>query len=224
MKGIITIIKIFAFLFVVAVIGALVLFLNKFQEEFNDPKVVTQKPLKEIIEENEKINFEAGQYEFNRALELIALGDIEEAKEKLNLIENLYPNSNHSPEARRILGEINLDEILSIENMGNKKVYRVSPGEGYLKIATQNKTTLDSMMFLNGLTEFGNLHSGDELVIMSLDFKLLINLPKMRVELFYRDQGKKEHVFAKDYPIRKLETGRISRGHHQTKISQKHGY
>ena len=108
--------------------------------------------------------------------------------------------------------------------MGNKKIYRVSPGEGYLKIATQNKTTLDSMMFLNGLTEFGNLHSGDELVIMSLDFKLLINLPKMRVELFYRDQGKKEHVFAKDYPIRKLETGRIRRGHHQTKISQKHGY
>ncbi len=38
MKGIITIIKIFAFLCVVAVIGALVLFLNKFQEDFNDPK------------------------------------------------------------------------------------------------------------------------------------------------------------------------------------------
>ena len=224
MKGIITIIKIFAFLFVVAVIGALVLFLNKFQEDFSDPKAVTQKPLEDIIEENEQINFEAGQYEFNRALELIALGDIEEAKEKLNLIENLYPDSNHSPEARRILGEINLDEILSIENMGNKRIHRVSPGEGYLKIATQNQTTLDSIMFLNGLTEFANLHSGDELVIMPLDFKLLINLPKMRVELFYRDQEKKEHVFAKDYPIRKLELGRVSRGHHQARISRKHGY
>ena len=224
MKGIITIIKIFAFLFVVAVIGALVLFLNKFQEDFSDPKAVTQKPLEDIIEENEQINFEAGQYEFNRALELIALGDIEEAKEKLNLIENLYPDSNHSPEARRILGEINLDEILSIENMGNKRIHRVSPGEGYLKIATQNQTTLDSIMFLNGLTEFANLHSGDELVIMPLDFKLLINLPKMRVELFYRDQEKKEHVFAKDYPIRKLDLGRVSRGNHQARISRKHGY
>ena len=140
------------------------------------------------------------------------------------MIENLYPDSNHSPEARRILGEINLDEILSIENMENKKIYRVSPGEGYLKIAIQNKTTLDSMMFLNGLTEFGNLHSGDEIVVMPLDFKLVINLAKMRVELFYRDQERKEHVFAKDYPIRKLELGRISSGHHQAKISQKHGY
>ena len=109
MKGIITIIKIFAALFVVAVIGALVLFLEKFQEDFNDPKEVTRRPLAEIIEKNEQIDFEVGQYEFNRALELIALGDIEEAKEKLNLIENLYPDSNHSPEARRILGEINLD-------------------------------------------------------------------------------------------------------------------
>ena len=58
MKGIITIIKIFAFLFVVAVIGALVLFLNKFQENFNDPKAVDQKPLEEIIEANEQINFD----------------------------------------------------------------------------------------------------------------------------------------------------------------------
>jgi flagellar basal body-associated protein FliL len=82
MKGIITIIKIFAFLFVFAVIGALVLFLNKFQEDFSDPNAVSQKPLEDIIEENEQINFEAGQYEFNRALELIALGDIEEGKGK----------------------------------------------------------------------------------------------------------------------------------------------
>lgn len=224
MNGIVTIIKIFAVLLVVGIIGTLVLFLKKFQEDFNDPKGVARKPLEEIIEENEQINFEAGQYEFNRALELIALDDIEEAKEKLNLIENLYPDSNHAPEARRILGEINLDEILSIENMENKKIHRVSPGEGYLRIATENKTTLDSMMFLNGLTEFGNLHTGDELVVMPLDFKLVVNIPKMRVELFHRDQEKKEHVFAKDYPIRKLELGRMSSGHHQSKISRKHGH
>jgi len=224
MNGIVTIIKIFAVLFVVGIIGTLVLFLKKFQEDFSDPKEVARKPLEEIIEENEQINFEAGQYEFNRALELIALDDIEEAKEKLNLIENLYPDSNHAPEARRILGEINLDEILSIENMENKKIHRVSPGEGYLKIATENKTTLDSMMFLNGLTEFGNLHAGDELVVMPLDFKLVVNLPKMRVELFHRDQEKKEHLFAKDYPIRKLELGRVGSGHHQARITRKHGY
>ena len=223
MKGIVTIIKICAVLLVLGILGALVYFLQKFQEDFGDPTKVAEKDLEKIIEDNDRIGFEPGQYEFNQALELIALDEIGEAREKLDLIENLFPDSNHAPEARRILGEINLDEILSVENMANKKIHRVSPGEGYLRIATQNETTLDSIMFLNGLTEFGNLHTGDELVVMPLDFKLVINLPKNRVELFHRDQERKEHVFAKDYPILKSGVGRLRSGPHQTKISRKFG-
>lgn len=223
MKGIVTIIKICAVLFVLGVLGALVYFLKEFQEDFGDPAKVADKNLEEIIEDNDQINFEPGQYEFNQALEMIALNEIDKAREKLNLIENLFPDSNHAPEARRILGEINLDEILSVENMANKKIHRVAPGEGYLRIATGNETTLDSIMFLNGLTEFGSLHKGDELVVMPLDFKLVINLPKNRIELFHRDQEKKEHVFAKDYPIVKAEVGRLRSGSIQTKIVKKYG-
>jgi len=223
MKGVVTIIKICAVFFVLGILGALAYFLQRFEEDFSDPTKGAEKDLEKIIEDNDQINFEPGQYEFNQALELIALDEIEEAREKLNLIENLFPDSNHAPEARRILGEINLDEILSVENMANKKIHRVSPGEGYLRIATQNETTLDSIMFLNGLTEFGNLHTGDELVVMPLDFKLVINLPKNRVELFHRDQEKKEHVFAKDYPILRAEVGRLRSGAHQTGISSKFG-
>lgn len=223
MNGIVTIVKICAFILVLGILGALVYFVEKFREDFSDPAKVTEKPLEEVIEDNDRIGFEPGQYEFNQALEMIALNEIDEAREKLNLIENLFPDSIHAPEARRILGEINLDEVLSVENMENKKIHRVSPGEGYLRIATENETTLDSIMFLNGLTEFGNLHAGDELVVMPLDFKLVINLPKKRVELYHRDQEKKEHVFAKDYPILKMNIGRLRAGPSQSKISQKFG-
>lgn len=223
MNGILTLIKIFAAILVLAILGALVFFLQKFREDFADPDKATAKPLERIIEDNELINFEPGQHEFNRALQLIALQKLDEAREKLLFIQNLYPNSTNGPEARRILGEINLDEILSIENMANKKIHKVSPGEGYLRIANGNKTTLDCIMFLNGLTELGRLHTGDELIVMPLDFKLMVDLEKRRVELFHRDDLKKEHVFAKDYPIQNIDLESLRSGTSQAKISRKLG-
>ncbi len=225
MNGIITIIKIFAAILVLAILGGLVYGLKKFKEDFADPASATAKPVEKIIEENDSklIGFEPGQYEFNRALELIALGKLDEAREKLLFIQNLYPNSSNGPEARRILGEINLDEILTVENMTNKKIHKVAPGEGYLRVATANETTLDCIMFLNGLTEMGSLHAGDELIVMPLDFKLVVDLDKKRVELFHRDDEKKEHVFAKDYPIQNQDTRRVRSGVHQSKISRKLG-
>jgi hypothetical protein len=225
MNGIITIIKVFAAILVLATLGGLGYGLKKFKEDFAAPTAVTAKPVEKIIEENDSklIGFELGQQEFNRALELIALGKLDEARGKLLFIQNLYPNSSNGPEARRILGEINLDEILTVENMTNKKTHKVAPGEGYLRVATANETTLDCIMFLNGLTELGSLHAGDELLVMPLDFKLVVDLAKKRVELFHRDDEKKEHVFAKDYLIQKLDLGRVRSGVSQSKISRKLG-
>lgn len=222
MDGLITILKIGALVTVLAILGGLVLFLRNFQKDFEQPAGPDEASLEKMLEDNEQIGFEAGQYEFNQALESIALGEIDAARELLHLIENLYPDSTHAPEARRILGEMNLDEILSVENMSNKRIHQVVPGEGYLKIATKNQTTLDTIMFLNGLTGFNDLHSGDELIVMPLDFKLVVDLARKKVELFHRDKEKKEHVFAREYPI--LENNlQVNGGPYQVKISRKNG-
>ena len=223
MNGLITLVKIFAAIFVLAILGGLFFFLQKFREEFADPANTTARPLERIIEGNDSINFEPGQYEFNRALELIALQKLDEAREKLLFIQNLYPNSSVAPEARRILGEINLDGILSIEKMTNKKIHKVAPGEGYLLIANRNETTLDCIMFLNGLTELDSLHAGDEFIVMPLDFKLVVDLKNRRVELFHRDYEKKEHVFTKDYRIEQIDVEGLRAGNHQATITRKLG-
>ncbi|MDB4265442.1 hypothetical protein N9891_01690 [bacterium] len=223
MHGILTIIKIFAAILVLAILGALVFFLQEFREKFADPETTTSKPLERIIEDHELVDFEPGQHEFNRGLEFIALQRLDEAREKLLFIQNLYPNSANAPEARRILGEINLDEILSIENMDNKEIHTVTPGEGYLRIANNHQTTLDCIMFLNGLTEMGSLHTGDELIVMPLDFKLVVDLAKMRVDLYHRDREKMEHVFAKAYPIQSFDFAGLRKGTYQSKISRKLG-
>ncbi len=221
MGGLVTILKIGALVGVMAILGLLVLFLREFQKDFEEPAGLQDARIEKILD-REQIGFEPGQYEFNKALEAIALGEIDEARELLHLIENLYPESTHAPDARRILGEMNLDEILSVENMTNKRVHRVSQGEGYLRIATANETTLDAIMFLNGLTGLDDLHTGDELVVMPLDFKLVLDLARMRVELYHRDHAKKEHVFARDYCILKSNLD-LKRGPYQVKISAKNG-
>jgi hypothetical protein len=222
MSEFITILKIGALVTVVAILGGLVLFLREFQENFQERGPLDEASIEKILEDNEQIGFEAGQYEFNQALESIALGEIDKAREMLHLIENLYPDSTHAPEARRILGEMNLDEILSVENMSNKRIHQVAPGEGYLRIATGNQTTLDAIMFLNGLTGFNDLHTGDELIVMPLDFKLVVDLPRERIELYHRDQEKKEHVFAREYRILKSSL-QIRGGPYQVKVSGKNG-
>ena len=222
MKGFFTILKIFATFIVFGGLGVGYYFLKDWLEDRQGP-APSEVALEKIVQDNEMIGFEPGQREFNRALELIALQKLDEAREKLLFIQNLYPDSSYGPEARRILGEINLDEILSVENMTNKKTHIVRPGEGYLRIATENETTLDSIMFLNGLLDLRALHTGDELIVMPLDFKLVIDLGHKRVELFHRDQEKKEHVFAKDYPIQRLDIGRMPTRTLQSRISRKQG-
>jgi hypothetical protein len=81
MSGFVTILKISAFVLVLGVLGALFLFLKDFQEDFRTPAGLQEESVEKIFENNESIGFEAGQYEFNQALELIALGEIKEARQ-----------------------------------------------------------------------------------------------------------------------------------------------
>ena len=52
-----------------------------------------------------------------------------EAREKLTAIVNVFPSSSSAPIARRIVGEMNLDEILSTSHMEGKKIHVVKRGE-----------------------------------------------------------------------------------------------
>ncbi len=223
MHGFVTILKIFAVVLVLAILGALIFLLPGYLEkEFPTAAPGTVKPVGTILSENEVIDFQPGQREFNRAIELIALGRLDNAREKLTLIQKLYPNTEHGPEARRILGEINLDRLLSISHMENKKIHTVASGEGYLKIADLNDTTLGCIMYLNGLLETGPLHLGDELIVMPLDFKLVVDLARERIELHHATAASGPS-YIKDYLIKKLDIGKFRGRSLKTKISRNMG-
>lgn len=151
-----------------------------------------------MLDSAELPDIDPGEKVFQKALELIALGRLEEAREKLNTIVNIFPTSASAPEARRIVGQINLDEILSTTVMTGKKVHTVGRGESYLAIASRYQTTLDHLLHINGMQELGRIQPGDELVVMPLNFRLRVDPAHGTLSVW--DGGR----FVCEYPIRHL--------------------
>jgi LysM repeat protein len=189
---IVTFIKILAAMVVLAVIGATGYLVHAVKDE-----VLTSAPAAEdvskMLEETELPDVDPGERVFQRALEMVAMGERAEAKDKLLYIFNFHPASPSAGEARRILGEMNLDEILSTESMDGKSTHKVVRGDSYLKIAAKNDTTLEAIMYFNGLTSLEGLFPGDELVVMPLNFRLIIEPGRRTLSLWQKDKLLKEY-------------------------------
>ena len=167
-----------------------------------------------MLDSAELPDIDPGEKAFQKAHELLALGKLGEAREKLTAIVNVFPTSSTAPVARRIVGEMNLDEIFSASNLEGKKSHTVKRGNSFLGIASEYKTTLDSIMNLNGMMELRNLQPGEEIVVMPLEFRLLIEPKRKALSLW---QGGR---FIRDYPILSLGTvGLLRPG--RTSISSK---
>lgn len=161
-----------------------------------------------MLDSAELPNIDPGEKAYQKAHELLALGRLPEAREKLKTIVNVFPASSAAPIARRIVGEINLDEILSTSQMNGKQVHVVKRGESFLGIASKYKTNLDCMMLLNSMMELGSLHPGDELMVMPLEFRILIEPQRKSLSLW--DGGR----FIREYPILHLSRAVVPSSQH----------
>ena len=153
---------------------------------------------------------------FEKAREMIAVGDLAGARERLRTVVSIYPRSKAAPEARRIVGEMNLDELLSAGHMDGKAVHIVRPGESFLGIAAQYDTTLDCIMHLNGLLDLKGLHPGEEIIVMPLQLRVLVEPGRKVLSLW--DGGR----FVKDYTLLSMDLAGL-KGGLRTKISSKSG-
>lgn len=155
----------------------------------------TDEDLAKMLDADEMPDIDPGEKSYQKAQELLAIGKLPEAREKLTAIVNVYPSSASAPAARRIVGEINLDELLSTSHMEGKKTHTVKRGDALLGIASQYKTTIENMIYINSLLELRGIQPGDEFVVMPLEFRLLIEPKRKSLSLW--DGGK----FIKEYQI-----------------------
>lgn len=189
-----------------------------FEKIIPHPAVVAGKQpdadFAKTLDSAELPDVDPGEKAFQRAHELLALGKLDDAREKLTTIVNVFPSSPSAPVARRIVGEMNLDEILSSTHMEGKKTHVVKRGNSFLSIASEYHTTLDMIMHLNGMMELKNIQPGEELIVMPLDFRLLVEPQRKVISIW--DGGR----FIREYPIIHLGvTGKLPPG--KTKIGSK---
>ncbi len=158
-----------------------------------------EEDFSKILEASEIPDFEPGDRAFQKAHELIALGKIREGREKLMAIINVFASSPSAPQARRIVSMMNLDEVLSSDFRTGKTIYKVKSGDSYFAIAGNNETSLDMIMHLNNMMQLQNLKVGDELTLMKLNYRIVIEPQRNSISLW--DDAK----FICDYPILKIQ-------------------
>lgn len=161
-------------------------------------RVEREEDFAKFLDSAEMPDFEPGDRAFQKAHELIAMGKIPEGREKLMAIVNVFPSSPSAPTARRIVGQMNLDEILSSAFPEGKTNYEVKRGDSYFAIASRHDTSLDMLMHLNGMMELQNLQPGDDLQILRLNFRLLIEPQRKAISLW---EGAR---FICEYPVMKI--------------------
>lgn len=134
-----------------------------------------------------------GLRRFEAAVELIHQGKIDEGRDALYKLRQQFPESATCAEAMRIIGEINMDQLYSANSTAGKKDYIVQPGNSLNSIANKYDTTVDSIIRSSGLMSF-NLHPGDHLTIIPMDFHLGVSVAKKQIMLL-RKVGDKEYLF-----------------------------
>src|SRR5260221_8379270 len=87
----------------------------------------------------------------DQARELIAKGNVEDGKRLLISIFQNFPKSTKADEARRAVGDMNIQDFFSPQPSADKKEYVVARGDSIAKIASKTKAAPELIFKANGL-------------------------------------------------------------------------
>lgn len=137
-----------------------------------------------------------GARRFDAAVELIRKNQVDEGRDALYKLLQQFPESPTCVEARRIIGEVNMDGLFSGSQLTGKKDYIVQPGDSLALISSKNQTNIDMIVRMNGL--IGNtLHPGDHLIVVPLNFDVVVDVSN-RTAALLRTAGGRQYFF-KEY-------------------------
>src|ERR1043166_262611 len=138
--------------------------------------------------------------EFQAAGKLRQDGKLVEARDALTAFIQKYPAGLHVEEAKDLLGEVNIDILLSRTPSPEKQEYEVHSGDVLVTVARKLKTTPELIMRMNNLNGT-MLHIGERLLISHPDFSLIIER-KAKLVVLLNHGG-----FFKQYHVRALKLG-----------------
>jgi LysM repeat protein len=132
--------------------------------------------------------------EFQAAAQLRQDGKLPEARGALTAFIQKYPTGLHAEEAKDMLGEINIDILLSRTPSPEKQEYIVKPGDVLQRVANKVKSTPELIMRMNSLNGT-MLHIGERLLVSHPEFSIIVQRkPKLVVLLDHGSFFKQYHV------------------------------
>jgi len=151
--------------------------------------------------------------EFQAAAQLRQESKLIEARDALSAFIQKYPTDLHAEEAKDLLGEVNVDILLSRTPSPEKQEYIVKSGDVLAAISRRLKTTPELIMRMNNMSGT-MLHIGDRLLISHPEFSIVIQRKAKLVVLL--DHG----VFFKQYHVREEKLSLKQPAKVTTKVSE----
>ena len=136
--------------------------------------------------------------EFQAAAQLRQDGRLAEARSALNSFLQKFPNGLHTEEAKELLGNINVEILLSNYPSPEKQTYVVKRGDVLARVAQKTKSSPELIVRTNNLSN-NMLRIGQTLLISHPDFTLFIQRKTQNIVLL--DRGN----FFKQYHIRTIK-------------------
>lgn len=155
--------------------------------------------------------------EFQAAAQLRQEGKLNEARIALTTFLTKYPNSQHTEEAKDMLGDVNMDVLLSKYPSPEKQDYIVKSGDVLARVAAKTKTTPELIMRTNNL-HGTMLHIGDKLLISHPEFSLFMQ--RKAGDVILLDKG----AFFKRYHARSVKLGPKQPPRITTKVAETMAY
>ncbi len=149
----------------------------------------------EEIRARPKAKIDLGANVHKDAVARLRVGDRSGAVQKLHELMRIYRDSSFYAEAKRVVGEINMDRLLSKEPAPGKVEYVVQRGDSLSRIAGETRSTVGYLMHINGRMGT-NLQPGDQLIVCPLEFTVVVDVAGGRLTL-----RTAEDRFFKEYPL-----------------------
>ncbi len=111
---------------------------------------------------------------FDKAVEILR-DNTGEGRDALYELLRYFPDSSRAAEAKRIIGEMNLDALFSPSQNTTRKDYVVQPGDSLGRIAGKNATTVECLLRANSMMSSA-LQPGDHLFVFPLEFEIQVSV------------------------------------------------
>jgi hypothetical protein len=190
--------KIFASVVALTILGGTVVGAAWVWEKIMKPQADSKRELREVLTKTAGRS-DPGAAVFEDAMDLTRANNLDGAKEKLQQLIKIYRDSEKYSDARRVLGEMNIDRLFSRSPMPGKLEYTVAKGDlGLDPIANKNRTTIPFVRRINNLAS-SVIHPGDRLILYPLDFEIQVRPNAKVITLYTRGE------YFKDYPIKDIK-------------------